>query len=171
MDFKFWRKNYGIWGKFYSHIPADQVRHQIGDRLWKKYQKITIHRNPFDFIVSKYFFTKEQKRQQGMQHISFKQWFEEEPEIVQVNIKIAPLLGPNVADVILRYEFLEEDIKRHLPEGFWDIFSRINAKGNLRPNSSRDLDKFFHGQHKIVNQISELCKEEIDFFNYRIPKP
>ena len=48
-----------IWG---NHMPADQIKNRIGTTIWEEYFKFTVVRNPFDKMVSGfYFFEKKMK--------------------------------------------------------------------------------------------------------------
>lgn len=44
--------------KYYHHIPATQIRKLIGEEVWNSYFKFTTERNPFDKVVSFYFWRK-----------------------------------------------------------------------------------------------------------------
>lgn len=43
-----------IW---YNHMPAAEVRHYLGDEIWRHFFKFCVVRNPFDKVVSRYFFS------------------------------------------------------------------------------------------------------------------
>ncbi|MFW6275226.1 MAG: sulfotransferase family 2 domain-containing protein [bacterium] len=40
---------------FNPHMPPEKIREKIGEKIWNDYLKITIIRNPWDVVVSKYF--------------------------------------------------------------------------------------------------------------------
>ncbi|WP_293059378.1 sulfotransferase family 2 domain-containing protein [Okeania sp. SIO2B3] len=42
--------------KYYNHIPAEEVKNQIGNSVWKSYYKFCFERNPFEQAISMYFF-------------------------------------------------------------------------------------------------------------------
>jgi len=52
-----------IW---YSHMPAQAIRELLGEQKWKAYYKFTIVRNPFDQLISAYFFMLHQKLEKGL---------------------------------------------------------------------------------------------------------
>lgn len=41
--------------KFYHHMPAEEIKKYIPQEIWNSYYKFTIDRNPFDKIVSLYY--------------------------------------------------------------------------------------------------------------------
>jgi len=41
--------------KYYNHIPAELAKRRLGDEIWRKSLKVSIVRNPFDQLVSMYF--------------------------------------------------------------------------------------------------------------------
>lgn len=43
----------GVW---YNHMPAQQIRKQVGDAVWRDYFKFCVIRDPFDKLVSAFHF-------------------------------------------------------------------------------------------------------------------
>lgn len=167
-NLKFWSKNFKFRGKFTSHNSSKYVQSRIPSEIWNSYRVVTIHRNPFDVLVSKYFFKNRNVSPDKI--LPFDEWFKNKPDMILENSKIAPMSGADAVDIVLRYECLEEDIKHHLGDEFWSVFSKLNSKGNLRSKSSKDLDEFYKGYGDIVEHIKRECRDEIEFFNHDIPK-
>ncbi len=50
---------------WYHHMSAKQIRDLIGQEMWNDYFKFTIIRNPFDKLISKFFFLERKKKNYG----------------------------------------------------------------------------------------------------------
>lgn len=67
------RSKYGIreWGKsllkwrwrrFYDHMPAAEIRKYVDREVWDTYYKFTFDRNPFDKLISLYYWSKSDQK-------------------------------------------------------------------------------------------------------------
>ena len=52
--------------KWYSHMPAQMIKRQIGEEIWHNYFKFSIVRNPFTKLISAYYFFKNLEKKQGI---------------------------------------------------------------------------------------------------------
>ena len=97
--------NLGITGNFYNHISAENIRQNLGEDILVKVQKFLSIENllilSFQCIgfkkLKKAFFTSRMDKKKY--------------HLVENNYKIAPINGPNSADIILDYKTLADDIK------------------------------------------------------------
>ncbi len=103
--------NLGVTGNFKNHITAKQIRQNLGDKIFRKSTKISIHRSPIDFIVSLYWFQKTRDFKK-YKELSLREWMEINYHAVEDNYKIAPISGPNSPDITLNYKTLVDDIKK-----------------------------------------------------------
>ncbi len=165
---KFWSKNYGFRGRFWNHIPSDRIKKQIPAKIWDEYRKIAIHRNPFDALVSRYFWS--HRNIEAKDREPFDKWFLKTPGKVSKNLQIAPISGEFSMDQIIRYDSLEQDINALGIDGLWAQFSSIRAKGSARPQDRPPRDEMYRNQAEVVDVISDLCAEEISYFGYEIPQ-
>lgn len=110
--------------EFKNHIGAAQIKRLIGEDIWNGYYKFTIERNPFDKMVSRYY------------------WDESNLELNDYIIKFAyqnsdfekySINGQIVADDIFKLERID-DMMDALSERFGAKLSldNIKAKGNYR---------------------------------------
>lgn len=151
----------GVTGDFRNHIIAKSIRRRIGDEIFRKSTKISIHREPLDFIVSLYWFQKTGNNEK-FNKLSLRDWMAIQYYRVEENYRIAPISGPNSPDIILNYATLVDDIKKvgELPRDFLDTFSSIRAKGNRRPSSAVDPIQFLKD-----NNCEDYIPKIIDLSN------
>jgi hypothetical protein len=153
--------------KFYNHISAREVRDKIGRETWDRYTKVSIVRNPWDYIISYFYF----KNRKDPDVSRFENWCLENRHIFQRNNGIYMIDGEIVVDKFIRYENLEAGI-RSLEEakpglaGLWETFSSIKAKGANRPKRGASVQEIFERYPRVDALVSELCAFEIERFGY-----
>ncbi|UWQ55696.1 hypothetical protein [Leisingera caerulea] len=149
---------------FYNHIPAAQAKSIIPQEIWDSYTKVTIWRDPYDAIISRYYWEKADAA-----GIPFGKFVREFKGMLTENCHIAPLEGPDALDVYLRYEHLEEDIAALGIAGLWERFSSLRAKGAFRPRSGADPDTLYTRHPGAADVVAEQCAAEIRKFGYKRP--
>ncbi|MBM08459.1 MAG: hypothetical protein CMF69_02615 [Magnetovibrio sp.] len=149
---------FGVTGDFYNHMTAAEIYQNIGHKIFSKSTKISIHREPLDFIVSLYWFQKTGHNRK-FKDLSFREWLKIQYHTVEDNYKISPISGPYSPDIVLTYENLIPDIKKvkELPKDFSETFSSLNAKGNRRPSNAREPIKFFQ-ENDCEDYIPKIMK-------------
>lgn len=149
--------------EFYNHIHAEQARKLVPPTIWKGYRKVAIYRNPFDAIVSRFFWRGGEKT-----GVDFNAFVKQNEHLLYENLRIAPL-SANLVDTRLRYEHLDEDIEALGIPGLGDLMSRIRAKAEFRPESTKNLREFYRNFPDAKDFILKSCAKEIADFGYRIP--
>lgn len=134
--------NFGVTGNFRNHDTAAHVRRHLGQARFGAYFKLSIQRDPLDFLVSQYFYRFRQTAPDARPRFSV--WCQANQGNVLENHRIAPAKGPYACDLMLRYEHLEEDLALvpGLPSEFRTLFSSLGAKGGIRPQHTRDARAF-----------------------------
>ena len=151
-----------------DHLSADEIRGLIAADIFDNYLKIAIIRDPYQKAISWYFWRKRSEKPSEV-----KEDFEEfiAANFRKKNIRSNPLLdyyqihinGKSVADFIIRYEHLNEDIKK-LEEkiacpGLLETFLSLNAKGDIRPKKGTSLYDVYSKYPKAKAKIDEMyCK-------------
>lgn len=150
--------------KFYNHISAKEVRYKITEKKFDSEYKISIIRNPYEMIVSLYFW--ENRKNDEPEPIDV--WLRNNPAVMRTNYDQYYINGNCIIDYFIRYENFEEDIIRlecaKSLEGLWDTFKNINAKGGVRPKSATVYDAL-RGSPEAVEAIKFFNKEIIERFN------
>lgn len=117
--------------KAYNHIGAKSVREIVGPDVWRDYYTFAIERNPWDAVVSLYFW-----KYKDLPELPDFEKFVDEVWIEQLsnNRRMYRMRGQIVVDRVLRYERLAEEIQE-----VWDHLglpgepTLPRAKGNARP--------------------------------------
>lgn len=152
--------NLGITGDFRNHNTAEEIYQNLGYEIFSKSIKITIQRDPIDFIVSLYWFQKTGKNKK-FNSLSLREWLEVQYHTVEDNYKIAPIVGPKAPDIILNYSTLVNDIKNvsELPSDFLKVFQSLRVKGNRRPLGTEDPISFLK-----ANDCDDFIPKIIDLY-------
>ena len=157
-----------------EHMPALEIKQKINPEIFHNYLKFVTVRDPFDQIISAYywhnvskekerklfFFKKRKKSFAEFFKIKAKNIYKDEYDRYTDNNVV-------IVDKFLRYENLKEDISNlskslKLPDNLNNTLSGIKAKSSARPKNINtfELDE----DHK--NEIRELAKNIILLHNY-----
>lgn len=154
-----------IAANFYNHITAKEAQKLLGKQVFDSAFKITIVRNPFDAIISKYFWG----NHEGMKQEPLEVWLRKKPSIIRENYAQYFINDDCIIDHFIRFESLEEDItkleKLKGVNGLWDTFKTINAKGKIRPKDAT-VSATLSDKPDVVDVIRFFNKEIIDKFDY-----
>lgn len=157
----------GNW--FFNHIPAKRARMRLGAAAFDKAFRVSIVRNPFDRIVSLYYWgarNSETKPDLG-------DWLRNRPSMINGNDEIYRIDGADVIDFYIRYEHLAEDIAR-LEEmrpglrGLGEQFAALNAKGGVRPKDATAAE-MFASQPGLVEAVRFFNAPHMAKFGYEAP--
>ena len=167
------------------HYNLLQLKEKIDDdELFEKSLKFCIVRNPWDRMVSTYFFRKEKKEEDfgpiEQWDLDFNDWISYiySPEYKNLKLKhtgtcdnvlyqfgssIRWVLDENnniLADKIIRFENLNEELKT--------LFSNYNYTQEITKNNStkhRRYQEYYNENSK--NLVAQNFKEDIEYFNYK----
>lgn len=103
------RRLKGIGDKWVSHKTALTIKNDLGDEMFNNYFKFTIVRNPWDRVISSFYY-----RNHG--NLSFDQIKKKFREYVlsrkfEINTRIYTINNEFICDFHIRYEHLKEDIE------------------------------------------------------------
>ncbi|KIC19306.1 hypothetical protein [Leisingera sp. ANG-DT] len=151
-------------GDFYNHIPAAEAKALIPQDIWDSYTKVTIWRDPYDAVISRYYWEMAET-----ESLNFGLFVHKFYGMLTENVQIAPLEGSAAPDVFLRYEHLEEDIAALGVEGLWERFSSLRAKEGVRPRTGTDAATLYARYPGAADVVAEQCADEIRKFGYKRP--
>lgn len=140
---------------WWDHMPAKEVRKKVDRQTWDSYLRFSIVRNPWDRTVSNWYFS---DRGRGIpldwfiEHRSKTNW-----EIISIRNRLA-------VDEIVRFENLAEDLARVCRIiGVPEPTSLPRLKTGHRPPGNDYREVLTRSQ---ADRISQLCKREIEMFEY-----
>lgn len=189
VGFKGRRKRRNI--QWYHHMPAEKIKKQLGNNVWDSYFKFTVVRNPFDQLVSYYFFrrnsllgsttpqqlkvffwelkhigkTKRKKLIEGfrswVKHYKNRKIIDDAPKYV-INDEV-------VMDYFIRYENLQSGINEVCNKLKLNYRPDLigNQKSGIRDNSI-DLHEFY--DQSTIDWVKSLYTFELSYFGYSDPK-
>ena len=144
------------------HLPASGVRQIVGATVWDSYFKFSIERNPWDAVVSLYYW----RNRLSATPIPFEdfvnsgdvaKWAEENARIYRLN-------GTVAVDEMCRFESLESDVAAVWGAlGLPGVPELPHAKGDVRPTEAR-LSSLF--TDVTAARVGEIFAEMTAEFGY-----
>jgi hypothetical protein len=152
--------------RWFNHMSCDMIRDQLGADLWDRYFKFAVIRNPFDKLLSGYFFEQRPQGTPGELIKGFHRWVREGGSIVD---RHTYTLGGEVCmDYFIRFERLQEGVEevcRRLGEPF-DAARLPRLKAEFRERSV-PLEAFYDRETR--DRAADIYAFELDYFGYGPP--
>jgi hypothetical protein len=154
--------------RFWNHIPARIIATRVPEAIWNGYSKLTIVRNPWDRIVSHYFYST------GGKDVGFRSWLLHNLHEIRRNYWMLVVDDKFVPTIVMRFEKLPSDLRKleeQIPglAGIADTFGELRAKASYRPSKGASVQELFHGNEDLKTLVEILCREEIELFGYSFP--
>lgn len=148
---------FGKIGRLRNHSVPDQIRDSLGGNFWGNSKKIVNVRNPFDLLVSGYFFQNRSRQNRP----DFEEWLR------GLGKKPFPFLS-HLDDswTVIRYESLQDDLSQAVISMGMTAPSQLpRLKTAIRPAESKDYRDFYTpGTRRIVeNRYGDW----LEVFGYR----
>lgn len=144
--------------KYWEHMTAQHIKRYIDRDIWNSYYKFTIERNPYDKMVSRYYW---KGKDTGLGINEFCQKYSH----LYSDFDKYSINNCIVMDRVFKYECLKE-MEKELNELFnlkskLD-FSSIKAKSGYRPK--KHYSEFLNNES--VSKIKKSFAREIEYFNF-----
>jgi hypothetical protein len=144
--------------EFWNHMSASAVRNRVAEKTWDDYLKFTIVRNPWDRVVSAYFWA---IRDSGPSRVALDRAISRAGRSWQVYT----IDGRLAVDEVIRYECLADDMTRvHRQLGLEGPVELPRAKSSSRPAWAA-VERVLTDDDIV--RIGELAHHEIEMFGYR----
>lgn len=156
--FNFFRRGEKPHLNYWEHMQAEAIKQYVGNEVWDEYLKLSIVRNPWDHAVSLYKWMSHHDYE-GVTQLDFKTFLKEKYK------RIWPFFAINnryQVDFILRFEHLNDDIKRlaeHLPLENLEI---PMTKNKIRQKKSYK-EMYDEESKTLVEKINHNIFSEFDY--------
>lgn len=150
---------------FYNHMPAMEIRDRLGEKIWNDYYKFCFVRNPWDRIISHYYWHYREDKTPIPSIAEFIRWLDAGRISRYDNFRLYTIDGKISVDRIGRYENIEQDLKMIGAEIGLPVLPELpRAKGNYR-SDRRHYREILSGEEREA--IRRLCEIEIEHFGYQ----
>jgi len=155
--------------KLYSHLTAEQIKELVSEEIWHSYFKFSVIRNPFDRLISRYFFSKKKENPKYFEDMDeqgvikeFRSFIKQRKYPIADHLKIN---GQLALDFLIRYETLNSDIE-HVANHLGVEFKSTDLptfKSEYRI-SSFTPDMLY--DELSIAYVNDTYAEEIETFGY-----
>ena len=152
--------------RFYSHSSAREIIKIIGADVWNNYYKFCFERNPWDRVISYYYFISNERRLRGKSMPSLSEFIDSggAQPLKKYGIENYMIDGKIVVDRVCLYENMELELETVCNRlGIPEKLVLPRAKGNLR--TDRRHYREILGD-KDRDKIAKLFADEIALFGY-----
>ena len=153
-------KKKGLW---YNHKTAKEIKNDIPNNIWNSYLKFCVVRNPWDVMVSRYYWD---NRGGKNIHTNFNKYIKNFNNNQQNNWNIYTINNKPICDYYIRYDNLKEDIIKLcniLGIKNYNINHLPNHKNNIRIEK-KHYSYYYNDFTK--NIVYKNNKNEIDFHKF-----
>ena len=148
--------------RFYNHISARKVKGYIGDKIWKEYYKFCFERNPWDRVISLYYW-----RNKSEPRPTIQEFLESELPLLRRRrgFELYTINGEIAVDKVCLYENLAENLEQiRVLLGLPEPLVLPRAKSSYREDKRHYRDIF---DHESREKIEKLFAQEIEIFDYK----
>lgn len=145
---------------YYQHMTAERAKKVTGEKIWNSYYKFCFERNPWDKVVSFYWW-----KMRGKTEIApFSEWIRTKRQPTDRDLYC--INGDVAMDFIGRFENLEQDLAQILRNiGIDTKISLPHSKTGVRKDKGHFSSSF---NQRDKAHIEHIFAEEISMFNYDI---
>jgi hypothetical protein len=157
------------YGDYWNHMKASVLRDSLGGETFDNYTKVINVRNPFDMLVSNYFFKPFYNVYSGGVTLTFKEFIMTTNIVSELNDKHKRFMfinGNFIIDEVIRYENLENDINGLISK--LEMPTSNRSLGHYKKSNNRD-DSHYSSMYdsETISFVEEGMKEYLERFNYK----
>jgi hypothetical protein len=163
--------------KWWNHMPAALIREKIGEATWTNYFKFCVIRNPYDKVLSAFYYFKNPEMRSEHNRVAelgnldedidaFENWLSTDGPPVDRDKYLID--GQFCLDQVIRYETLAADLEKicarlKIP---WEPALLPTLKSGFRPREANSKSLYTKKSKEIVK---EAYSYELEHFRYSFP--
>ena len=149
--------------RYWDHMPASAIKESVGPEIWENYYKFSVERNPWDKVISHYYWDPQKMKQD----LPFRD-FILSGQALKSNFERYSLNGILAVDRLIRYDRLYQELgevsrKLGLPEDVGETLKGFSAKSGYRQD--RDIESFYDRETRTIVEI--FFAREIRLLNFK----
>lgn len=158
--------------RYYNHMTATEIAAQVPKEVWDSYYKFTLCRNPWDRMISAYYWTLQLRPEVGER--GFSRFLHERKSNISENWRAYTENGDIIVDEVIKFEDLQSGLSKlserlSLPEDIGKLMKDIRAKSAVRP-SGKDERETISWTREMIELVQREVPEEISLFAYQPPE-
>ncbi|MDG2617288.1 sulfotransferase family 2 domain-containing protein [Thermoleptolyngbya sichuanensis XZ-Cy5] len=156
--------------RWWNHMPAAQIREQLGEDLWTRYFKFCVIRNPYEKAISAFYFGRSHAPSApdspSSDAAAFEHWLMTHGPPIDRNKYLID--GQFCLDEVIRYESLAADLERICAKlGVpWNPEALPQLKTGTRPKVAIARALYTNKSRQLVETAYAF---ELDYFGYQFP--
>jgi len=145
--------------EWWNHMPAYLIKKKIGNKIWDSYFKFCVIRNPWDFLVSLYFFRVKHNKLDFNKWLVSNRWTPGYSSWFLIDDRFA-------VDYCIRFESLKEGLQSVCNK--LGLKCDINKLGHYKSKFRKDKRHYsFYYNEESKKLVENAFRKEIDIFNYK----
>lgn len=153
------------WPSYFNHFPAHRLHRNLGAATWGAYSSFAFDRNPWDMLVSRYWFDKRFRDTDGG---DFSRWLRRS-HLSNYPIYADATGRTPLVDVVYRYEDgVQEQVDKVFRDHGLPTSALPRAKSNFRRTKK---DWRSHYTDEDAAYVAEVCHREIALLGYKFDPP
>jgi len=147
--------------EYKEHMGARFIRRYVGRSVWDDYYTFAVERNPWDRLVSRYFYHFRPER--GRSQIAFNDFVESDILPAWSNWHLYTHKDQVIVDKLIRYDSLEDELREVTDLLGIPRLELPRAKGQYRKDR-RPYQEWYNDSTR--QRIAEVFSREIEYFGW-----
>ena len=149
---------------YFPHISANKIRRIIGEEIFSNYHKFCVVRNPWDRVVSTYFWRIKNSDYFNLDPgTTFTDFIRQSNSEILSDKHLFTKGNESMVDTFIRYENLDSELNNALSKIGLPKAELPNAKSGVRPSKAHYSTYY---DDKSIEKINQVCAWEIEKFGY-----